>query len=272
MANKIPVKAYITEGAAVALGEFEATDTIAGDRVDLATESTVGVVELAVDEESAAGKVVQSNDARLSDSRTPAAHAASHQNGGGDEVATATPAANAIPKAGAGATLATGWLPAATYEAVGAVELATEAEVYTGTATDKVITPATLAGSYNFGRKVVEIHIVPDDTDVDTTSGVAYLKIPQALHLMKLVRAQAFVHTAGTTGATTIQVRNLTSFPDDDALSSAISIASGDTVGTAAVGDGTHNQSSTDNNWKIYVTAQSTTKPLGLYVVLEFEL
>ncbi len=38
------------------------------------------------------------------------AHASSHQNAGSDEVATATPAANAIPKAGSGGKLAAGWL------------------------------------------------------------------------------------------------------------------------------------------------------------------
>lgn len=41
----------------------------------------------------------------------PSAHAASHQNGGSDEVGTSTPAANAIPKAGVGGTLAAGWIP-----------------------------------------------------------------------------------------------------------------------------------------------------------------
>lgn len=40
-----------------------------------------------------------------------AAHASTHQNGGGDEVATATPGANAIPKAGGGGTLNAGWIP-----------------------------------------------------------------------------------------------------------------------------------------------------------------
>jgi len=40
------------------------------------------------------------------------AHAASHQHGGADEVATATAAANAIPKAGAGGVLADEWIPA----------------------------------------------------------------------------------------------------------------------------------------------------------------
>lgn len=41
-------------------------------------------------------------------------HATRHQNGGADEVGTATPAANAIPKAGAGGQLAAGWQPALT--------------------------------------------------------------------------------------------------------------------------------------------------------------
>jgi hypothetical protein len=44
----------------------------------------------------------------------PSAHAATHQNGGGDEVATATPGANAIPKAGAGGKLAMGFLASGT--------------------------------------------------------------------------------------------------------------------------------------------------------------
>jgi hypothetical protein len=42
---------------------------------------------------------------------SPIAHAATHQNGGTDEVAVAAAAANAIPKAGAGAKLDIGWLP-----------------------------------------------------------------------------------------------------------------------------------------------------------------
>lgn len=42
-----------------------------------------------------------------------ATHASRHQHGGADEIATATAGANAIPKAGAGGTLATAWLPGA---------------------------------------------------------------------------------------------------------------------------------------------------------------
>lgn len=45
----------------------------------------------------------------------PSGHATNHQHGGSDEIATATPAANAIPKAGAGGTLGAGWIPALSY-------------------------------------------------------------------------------------------------------------------------------------------------------------
>lgn len=63
---------------------------------------------------ASATEVVYGTDTRLSDSRAPTAHASSHQNGGGDEIATATAGANAIPKAGAGGQLAAGWMPALT--------------------------------------------------------------------------------------------------------------------------------------------------------------
>lgn len=59
------------------------------------------------------GTVAAGDDSRLSNARTPTAHAASHQNGGSDPIATATPAANAIPQAGAGGTLSATWLPLA---------------------------------------------------------------------------------------------------------------------------------------------------------------
>jgi hypothetical protein len=48
-----------------------------------------GDVSLAVAYGSSAGTAAQGNDARLSDSRTPTSHAASHQNDGGDEISVA---------------------------------------------------------------------------------------------------------------------------------------------------------------------------------------
>lgn len=52
-----------------------------------ASTSSVGVVELATDGETAASVVVQGNDSRLSNARTPTAHATSHEPGGGDAMA-----------------------------------------------------------------------------------------------------------------------------------------------------------------------------------------
>lgn len=51
-----------------------------------ATTTAKGVVELATDGEAIAGVVVQGNDSRLSNTRDPAAHAASHANGGADQL------------------------------------------------------------------------------------------------------------------------------------------------------------------------------------------
>jgi hypothetical protein len=48
-------------------------------------------------------------------------HAASHQHSGNDEIATATPAANAIPKADANGKLENGWLDSGAFETAGAV-------------------------------------------------------------------------------------------------------------------------------------------------------
>ena len=117
------------------------------------------------------------------------------------------------------------------------------------------------------------VQIVADGTDVDTTSGVVLaLPVPSFLDGMNLVRATANVTTAGTTNATTIQVRNMTKYSGNDALSTAISIASGATTATAGTVNTSYDDVSTEDILKIYVTGQSTTKPKGLYVVLEYRL
>jgi hypothetical protein len=117
------------------------------------------------------------------------------------------------------------------------------------------------------------VQIVADGTDDDTSSGVmTNLPIPLAMNGMNLIRATAHVSTAGTTNATTVQVRNMTKYASNDALSGAISIASGGTVATAGTVNTSYDDVATDDRIKIYVTGQSTTKPKGLYVVLEYAL
>jgi len=77
-------------------------------------------------------------DPRLSNARTPTAHASSHQHGGSDEVATATPAANAIPKAN-GSGLLDSWISAATTLVKGLIQLAGDLG---GTATSPTVVQA----------------------------------------------------------------------------------------------------------------------------------
>jgi len=55
-----------------------------------ASTTVKGAVELATDGEVAAGLAVQANDARLSNARTPTAHASSHVTGGTDKIRDAT--------------------------------------------------------------------------------------------------------------------------------------------------------------------------------------
>ena len=61
----------------------------------------------------------------------PLSHAARHQNGGADEIATATPAANAIPKADSSGKLDS-WVSDASASTKGKVQLAVASELITG--------------------------------------------------------------------------------------------------------------------------------------------
>ncbi len=81
-----------------------------------------------------------------------ASHSTQHKHGGADEVASSAPGANLIPKAVAGGTLSTGWLPAATELAPGALEIATQVETQTGIDDTKAITPAKLSSYIAPGR------------------------------------------------------------------------------------------------------------------------
>lgn len=80
-------------------------------------------------------------------------HASRHQHGGNDEIATATPAANAIPKADSGGVVNSGWLPnsgvsANTYGAATIVpQITVDAKGRITTATGVTITGTTPGGS-----------------------------------------------------------------------------------------------------------------------------
>lgn len=147
---------------------------------------------------------------------------------------------------------------------------ATAAETTTGTSTTKYVSPDGLAGSTIFGRKSISMYVVPSTTDVLPADGQFFFMIPEALNGMNLVRAIARVNTAGTTNATTIDIFNVTD--SVDMLSTAISIASGGTLGTAGTVNTATDDVATNDFIRIDVTTASTTRPKGLTVVLEFQL
>jgi hypothetical protein len=121
------------------------TDTVVGSS-GITNVGTNVDADLAPTYGTTASTICEGNDARLSDARTPTAHAASHQDGGSDEVATATPAAAAIPKADGSGTLDS-WISAASETVAGIMETATAAEVDTGTDAGRAVSPSSLAGS-----------------------------------------------------------------------------------------------------------------------------
>lgn len=155
----------------------------------------------------------------------------------------------------------------------GIVELATTAEVDTGTDTERSVTPDALAGSYA-GTKSVVVQVFADDTDVTTGDGAAVLFLPGSVDGMNLVSAHANVDTAGTTGTTDIQIHNETD--SVDMLSTVITIDSGETKSRTAATPPVINTSNDDvaagDKLRIDVDATATTEALGLWVELEFRL
>jgi len=120
----------------------------------------------------------------------------------------------------------------------------------------------------------VAFQVVASDTDVETGDGKVFFPIPAELNGMKLVGVFAAVYTAGTTGTTDIQIRNVTD--SVDMLSTKLTIDSTETTSAtaakAAVIDGTKDGVATNDILAIDIDATSTTKAKGLIVRLSFAL
>ena len=86
-------------------------DNVAGEIAAITEKGTPVSADLLVIEDSADSDNKKRVQVGNLPGGAPSAHASTHQNGGSDEVATAIPAANAIPKAGAGGDLGGGWMP-----------------------------------------------------------------------------------------------------------------------------------------------------------------
>jgi len=112
-----------------------------------ATTSASGAVALGAD--GATSGVVQGSDSRLSNSRPPTSHGASHKSGGSDEIASSVHTANGIPKADSLGHLDLGWIPTSPMAVAGAIPSGSGATGANG-ALDLSWIPASSSARANF--------------------------------------------------------------------------------------------------------------------------
>lgn len=154
----------------------------------------------------------------------------------------------------------------------GHIELATTAETTTGTATDRAVTPDGLAGS-DYGKRVIQIQVADPAGDAITTGdGKAYFFISSELNGYNLVDADACVTTVSSSGAPTVQVRNVTD--SQDMLSTAITIDANEktsyTAATAPVINTSYDDVATGDEIAIDIDGAGTGAK-GLTVILTFQ-
>jgi len=121
---------------------------------------------------------------------------------------------------------------------------------------------------------IIEIPVFAPGTNTATGDGKALFRVPEELNGMNLTGVAACVYTAGTTGTTDIQIRNVTD--SQDMLSTKITIDSTEvdtsTAATPAVINTSYDDVATADRIAIDVDAISTTAAKGLIVQLRFEL
>lgn len=132
-----------------------------------------------------------------------------------------------------------------------------------------------MKGTGKFRRPaVIGVQAVGPATDTATGDGKAFFRVPAELSGMNLTGVAASVFTAGTTNATTVQLRNVTDTAD--MLSTRITIDSGEvdtsTAAAAAVIDTDNDDVVTGDIIAVDIDTVSTTAAKGLFVEMRFEL
>jgi hypothetical protein len=173
-----------------------------------------------------------------------------------------------------GTAIGAAYLPTASPTASGISELATAAEITTGTDTGRTITPDAFAGS-DYGKRVVSMLVFSDADDMATGDGAGDLfwRVPSVLNGYNLVAVAASVKTAGTTGTADIQVINVTD--GVDMLSTKITIDSGETdsstAATPAVINTSNDDVATGDSIRFDVDSVHTTPAKGLLIEMIFQ-
>jgi len=161
----------------------------------------------------------------------------------------------------------------------GIVEIATTAEINTGTDTARVLAADQFAGS-NFGERCMVYQVSDPNGDALTTgNGKCGIRVPSSMDGMNLIEADAAVSTVSSSGAVTVMIRrsrrsSATARTDADMLSTAITIDASEfdsSDATAEAVNGTNDDIQTGD--VIYVDVDAAgTGVKGLMVQLMFRL
>lgn len=162
----------------------------------------------------------------------------------------------------------------ATLAIKGILELATVAEINTGTDVNRGISPDGLAGSVH-GTKIITLLVFPSADDVTTGDGKLFYHVPASLNGMDIITVHALNHVAGITGQCDVQIHNVTDAVD--ILSTVLSVdtteVGSDTADTPAVINTSTDGLATNDILRIDVDAiHSGTAPKGLSITIECRL
>ena len=166
-------------------------------------------------------------------------------------------------------------LAQATTTGVGAVELATTAEINTSTDADRAITPDLFAAS-NYGIRYIQVIVVASGTAIAVTDGYAHIHIPAGLNGMDLAEVHAEVNTAPAGSTAIIEISK--NGASTQMLSTNITIdateTGSDTAAAAAVikSDGTEAVATNDVVQVNVTQVGSSTAGSGLIVTLGFRI
>ena len=162
-------------------------------------------------------------------------------------------------------------LDASSESVAGKIEIATTAEIDTGTDTGRAMSPDQFAGS-NRGKRIIQVKVFDDATALATGNGKAIFMIPAELNGMNLVDVEAFVTTVSSSGTPNVMIRNVTD--SQDMLSTAITIDASEytslTATTAPIINTSYDDVATGDLIAIDVDGAGTGAK-GLGVILSFQ-
>jgi hypothetical protein len=161
-------------------------------------------------------------------------------------------------------------LSAASTTASGIAELATTAEINTGTDTGRIVTPDGLAGSVH-GEKTIQMVVIDFATALTTGNGKFYFHVPSTLNGFNIVDVHAEVITAPVGSTIIIQLHNLTATADilTTLLTIDASETGSDTAAAAAVISGSEDDLTTNDVIRVDIDQiGSSTAGSGLIVTL----